>query len=53
MANNIIWIGDKYFRHVNLATFSNVDLVVETSSSQANPKRMFYGIKSNGRSFFK
>ena len=51
--SNIIWIGDKYFRHVNLATFSNGDLVAETSSSKANPKRMFYGIKTNGRSFFK
>ena len=50
--NNIIWIGDKYFRYVNLATYSNGDLVVESSSSQGNSKRMFYGIKANGRSFF-
>ena len=51
--NNIIWIGDKYFRYVNLATYSNGDLVVESSSSQGSSKRMFYGIKANGRSFFK
>ena len=50
--NNIIWIGDKFFRYVNLETYSNGDLVVETSSSEANPKRMFYGIKNNGRAFF-
>ena len=51
--NNIIWIGDKYFRHVNLVTFSNGDLIVESSSSKINPKRMFFGIKSDGKSFFK
>lgn len=26
--NNIIWIGDKYFRFVNLVTYSNGDMVI-------------------------
>ena len=51
--NNIIWIGDKYFRYINLITYSNGDLIVETSSTEGTSKRMFYGIKKNGRSFFK
>ena len=49
--NNIIWIGDKYYRYVNLATFSSGSLVVETTSA-SNSKRMFFGIRKNGRSFF-
>ena len=49
--NNIIWIGDKNYRYVNLATFSTGSLVVETTSA-SNSKRMFFGIRKNGRSFF-
>ena len=48
--NNIIFIGDKYYRYINFATYSNGDMVVETTSSQ--PKRIFYGIKRNGRPYF-
>ena len=51
--NNIIWIGDKDFRYVNFATYSNGDMIVETTSNPGNSKRMFYAIKKNGRSFFK
>ena len=49
--NRIIWIGDKYFRFVNFANFSNGDLVIETTSSQRN-KKEFYGLLENGRAFF-
>ena len=48
--NNIIIIGDKYYRYINFATYSKGDMVVETTSSQ--PKRIFYGIKQNGRPYF-
>ena len=51
--NNIIWIGDKDFRYINFATYSNGDMIVETTSNPGNSKRMFYAIKKNGRSFFK
>ena len=49
---NIILIGDKDFSFVNLANYSNGDLVVETTSLPGSSKRMFYGLKKNGREFF-
>ena len=48
---NIISIGDKDFKYVNLVTYSNGDMIIETSSDNSS-KRMFYGIKSNGRPIF-
>ena len=50
--NNIIRIGEKNFRYINFAIYSNGDLVVQTTSCPCSSKRMFYGIKSNGRAFF-
>ena len=50
--NNIIKIGDKNFRYVNFANYSNGDMIVETTSCPGSSKRMFYGIKSNGRALF-
>ena len=50
--NNIIWIGDNTFRFVNFATYSNEDIIIETTSSPGNSKRMFYGLAQNGRIFF-
>jgi len=49
---NIIIIGDKDFSYVNLANYSNGDLIVETTSLPGNSKRMFYALKKNGREFF-
>ena len=51
--NNIIWIGDKDFRYINFASFSNGDMILETTSIPGNSKRMFYGVKKNGRALFK
>ena len=34
------------------ATYSNGDMVIETTACPSSPIRMFYGIKENGRSFF-
>ena len=48
---NIIWIGDEGFSYVNFANYSNCDIIVETTSNQS-PKRIFYGLKSNGEYFF-
>ena len=39
-------------RYVNFATFQNGDMVVEATSIPDSPKRMFYGITSNGESLF-
>ena len=49
---NIIWIGDIDFRYINFATFSNGDMIIETTSYPFNAKRMFYGLKQNGEYFF-
>ena len=50
--NNIICIGEKNFRYVNFANFSNGDMIVETTALPDSPKRIFYGIKNDGGPFF-
>ena len=50
---NIIVFGDLNFRYINFVTYSNGDMVVESTSCPGGPKRMFYGLKKNGRNFFK
>ena len=50
---NIIIIGDLDFRYINFGTFSNGDFVVGTTACPRSNKRMFYGLKNNGRGFFK
>ena len=47
LLNNIICIKDQG-RFINIATFSNGDLVVETNKPHAT-NRTFYGIDSNGK----
>jgi hypothetical protein len=51
--NNIIIVGEISFRYLNFMTFSNKDMVFETSSYPMNNKRIFYGLKQNGRYYFK
>ena len=50
---NIIYIGDFKFRYVNFASYSNGDMVFETTSNSELNKRIFYGLKQNGRPLFK
>ena len=50
---NIIIIGDWQFRYINFATYSNGDFIVETTACPRDSRRMFYGLKANGREFFK
>ena len=50
--NQIIRIGDLDFRYVNFASYSNGDMIVQTTACPGNALRVFYGIKSNGREFF-
>ena len=50
--NNIIIIGDLFYRYINLGSFSNGDMIVETNAYPANKRRMFYGLKQNGRPLF-
>ena len=49
--NNIICLGQN-FRYINIATFSNGNLVVEVTSYPDSPERIFYGIKRNGEPLF-
>ena len=53
----IIDIGEQYFRYVNFATYSNGDMVFLTNSlnyyDSIQNKRIFYGLKRNGRPLFK
>ena len=53
LITNIIWIGDKDFRYINFANYSNGDMILETTSNPGNSKRMFYGLKNNGEYLFK
>ena len=50
--NNIISIGNIFFRYINFASYSNGDMVVETTQYPQNSYRMFYGLKKNGRPLF-
>ena len=50
--NNIIQIGGLNYRYINIASYSNGDMVIETTCYPGEPKRYFYGLKRNGRPFF-
>ena len=50
--NNIICIGEKSFRFINFGLYSNGDIILEITSSPGSKKRIFYGLKQNGRIFF-
>ena len=49
---NIICIGDKNFRYINFADYSNGDMIIETTSFPESTKRLFYGLKQNGEYLF-
>ena len=51
--SRIIYMGELKYRYMNFASYSNGDMVVETTCYPEEPKRMFYGLKANGRPFFK
>ena len=51
--NNIIYIGNITYRYMSFASYSNGDMVVESTCYPESRGRMFYGLKNNGRPFFK
>ena len=51
--NNIIIVGEISFRYLNFISLSNEDMIFETTSYPTNNKRIFYGLKKNGRGYFK
>ena len=50
--NNIIKFGEDKFRFLTFASYSNGDMVFETTAYPESYRRLFFGIKSNGRPFF-
>ena len=50
--NNIIILGDENYRYLNFGSYSNGDMVIQTTTYPATNTRKFYGIKNNGRPFF-
>ena len=59
--NNIINIGEQYFRYIFFASYSNKDMIFETTTyiydnsgykELPNNKRIFYGFRKDGRGLF-
>ena len=50
--NDIISIGNETFRYLNFITLSTGDMIFQTFSFPHNYKRIFYGLKNNGRGYF-
>ena len=50
---NIIFIGEKGLQYSNFISFSNGDIFYQTSGYPANNRRNYYGLKSNGRGYFR
>ena len=50
--NKIIIIGEEKFKYLNFLTLSNGDMIIETSPFPATNKRIFFGLKQNGRYYF-
>ena len=51
--NNIINFGEKDYRYLTFGTYLNGDMIIETTANPKSKKRIFYGLKKNGRPFFK
>ena len=51
--SNIIKVGEKNFSYLSFASYQNEDLIFSTTAYPSNTKRIFWGIKKNGRPFFK
>jgi hypothetical protein len=48
----IIRISDEDYRFINIASNLKGDLFIETSPISESSRRIFYGLKNNGRPFF-
>lgn len=48
----IIHVGEKDFRYINFASFSNGDLILVTTACPGSAQRVFYGLQKNGRFLF-
>ena len=50
---NMINVGEKNFRYLNFALSSKNDLILYTISKPESSKNYFFGLKSNGRPYFR
>lgn len=50
--NDIIIVGEKYFRYINFVSTPNGEMFFLTSSDQNNNGRIFYGINKDGSGYF-
>jgi hypothetical protein len=50
--SKILIFGEDTFKYINFVTMSNGDMIIETSSFPPTNKRIFFGLKSNGRYYF-
>ena len=53
LTNLVILGGEKDYRYININSNLNNDMVIQTSKSTGSGDRFFYGLKGNGRFFFK
>ena len=51
--NNIIRLGDNGFIHNHFSFNSEGDMIIDSSSNPSNKERRFYGLRKNGRFYFK
>ena len=51
--NNILPVSTENFSYIDITTMLNGDLLIEASSYPKTEKREFYGLKKNGRPYFK
>ena len=51
--NNIIELGGKDFRYIRFSLNTKGDMVIDTTAYPGNNERRFFGLKKNGRPYFK
>ena len=51
--SNLIILGSKNYRYININSNKNGDLVILTTKFEGTGERLFYGLKENGRFLFK
>ena len=51
--NNIIYIKEIGFKYIDFVVFPNGDLIAEAHPFPCNSKRIIYGLKQDGRYYFK
>ena len=50
--SNLIIIGSKDYRYINIVSNESNDMVIQTSKFEGTGDRLFYGLKNNGRFLF-